>query len=67
MAYDNIDLGFRESQVEPEEFIEIPDTGIHDFTRPILYTALDEPAEIIKLDAGNLRVDSAANVVGNQL
>ena len=51
--------------LDAEEFIEIPDTGIHDFTRPILYTALDEPAEIINLDAGNLRVDSAANVVGN--
>ena len=51
--------------LDAEEFIEIPDTGIHDFTRPILYTALDEPSEIINIDAGNLRVDSAANIVGN--
>jgi hypothetical protein len=51
--------------LDAEEFVVIPATGIHDFTRPILYTALDEPAEIINLDAGNLRVDSAANVVGN--
>jgi hypothetical protein len=51
--------------LESEEFIAIPATGINGFTRPILYTALDDPAEIINVDAGNLRVDSAANVVGN--
>jgi hypothetical protein len=51
--------------LEGEEFVTIPATGINGFTRPILYTALDDPAEIINVDAGNLRVDSAANVVGN--
>jgi hypothetical protein len=51
--------------IESEEFISIPDTGINGFTRPILYTALDDPREIINVDAGNLRVDSAANIVGN--
>jgi len=51
--------------LEPEEFIEIPDTGINGFTRPILYTALDDPEEILDINAGNLRVDSSANVAGN--
>jgi Chaperone of endosialidase len=51
--------------IESEEFISIPDTGINGFTRPILYTALDDPREIINVDAGNLRVDSAANIIGN--
>lgn len=66
MALEDNDIFiFENDEIEGEEFITIPDTGIHDFTRPILYTALDEPAEIINLDAGNLRVDTSANVVGN--
>ena len=35
--------------LEPEEFIEIPDTGINGFTRPILYTALDGPRTKVTL------------------
>jgi hypothetical protein len=48
-----------------EESLNIPNTGIDGYIRPILYSTEDDPKEIINLNAGNLRVDENAYVLGN--
>ena len=52
---------------ELEGEVEIPNTGINGFERPILYTTSEDPKEISNLNAGSLRVDDSANIVGNVL
>jgi hypothetical protein len=53
--------------IEDEELQDITKTGIHGFERPILYTTSEDPKEILDLNAGSLRVDDSANIVGNVL
>jgi hypothetical protein len=53
--------------IEDEEFQDIPQTGINGFERPISYTTSEDPKEILNLNAGSLRVDDSANIVGNLL
>jgi hypothetical protein len=51
--------------IESEEFEEVPSTGIDGFIRPVLYATDVPPQEIINLNAGNLRVDDNAYILGN--
>jgi hypothetical protein len=52
-------------EIEEEEGVEVPSTGIDGYIRPILYSTTDDPVEIINLDAGNLRVDNDAIIKNN--
>jgi hypothetical protein len=53
--------------IEDEEFQDIPQTGINGFERPVLFSGTEDPKEILNLNAGSLRVDDSANIVGNVL
>jgi hypothetical protein len=65
MAINDLD-GFviEEEELDEEEFVEIPNTGIDGYIRPILLSADSDPQEIINLNAGNLRVDENVYVIG---
>jgi len=66
MAINDLD-GFviDEEELDEEEFVEIPNTGIDGYIRPILISSDNDPEEIINLNAGNLRVDENAYVIGS--
>ncbi len=65
MAINNSDaFVVEEEESSEEEFIEIPNTGIDGYIRPILFSADSDPQEIINLNAGNLRVDENVYVIG---
>ena len=69
MAIDNSDVFVPDEEVvvgeEEEEFVEIPNTGIDGYIRPIIYKLEGDPEEILNLNAGNLRVDDNAYILGN--
>lgn len=59
--------GFTVSPVDDELSQNVPSTGKNGFQRPVLYSSDGDPSEIYNLNAGSLRVDDSANVVGNIL
>jgi hypothetical protein len=66
MAINDLDaFVIDEEELNEEEFVEVPNTGIDGYIRPILFSVDSDPQEIINLNAGNLRVDENAYILGN--